>query len=435
MGTHSTLIPGPRPESTSASQMGEKTGVCSKESDPCPTRENGVCDYMTCGCDYVDCGGEAMPADFGPEVWNWRVSSVRAWGEPAGGVWKLRVSDRRVGNTHETAVLHSWSVFVYGHASPAPPSPPPPSPPPPSPPPFDPGLAPLPPPPSPPAPPLRPPSPSPPPPLSPATPPSPPPSAPPPPLPPLAMPPLPVSPVEAGQKVVQVNATVVEFQLVVRRDIASFGEAERSDLANALRTQLECRDPDCQLTMHFSDARAEQRRERRRLEVGPKMIIDVELVIPVDNDAELSVSLSVQTLARALQQEPPARISERLGVEVVEMRPVHVEVRPANLVTSSPAAPTNASKSSHLVVAIVFIILSALSALFFVATKTDDCGPFGRRGRTQLLLQPAPPHTRGAKRRSTVISEMPLNPDGMVRGTELVVLEDRGVKQELWSAI
>ena len=118
MGTHSTLVPGPRPESTSASQIGAKTGACSKESDTCPTRENGVCDYMTCGCDYVDCGGDAMPADFGPEGWNWRVSSVRAWGERAAGVWKLRVSDRRVANTHETAMLHSWSVFVYGHASP-----------------------------------------------------------------------------------------------------------------------------------------------------------------------------------------------------------------------------------------------------------------------------------------------------------------------------
>ena len=139
--------------------------------------------------------------------------------------------------------------------------------------------------------------------------------------------------------------------------------------------------------------------------------------------------------AKALQQSTPETISERLHVDVVEMGAVSVEVRPASLVISSPASPTNDSMSTYMTVAIVFIVLGAVGAVFFVATKTD-ASPFvrRRRARSQLLLEQAPSRRRSGQRRST-INEMQLHPDGTVRGTELIVHEDRGVKQELWSAI
>ena len=229
---------------------------------------------------------------------------------------------------------------------------------------------------------------------------------------------------------------MIEFQIVVRRDVASFGEAERTTLANALRNRLECQEPDCQLTLRFSDANGEQQQERRRLETGRKMNVDVSLVIPVDNDPDKSVSQSVERQARDLQRESresPAQLSNKLGVDVVEVRQVHVQVRPANLVVSSPASPANASQSSFTIAAVVFIVLSTLGTLFFVATRLDVCR---RKHRQADLLFESKERSKSVRsgRRSTV-AEMRLKPDGTVQGNELVVHEDRGVKQELWAAI
>ena len=67
---------------------------------------------MLCGCDYNDCGGEAMPYDFGPPVWNWKMATVRLWGESPRGTWTLRITDRRTANTHATATLNRWAIYV-----------------------------------------------------------------------------------------------------------------------------------------------------------------------------------------------------------------------------------------------------------------------------------------------------------------------------------
>ena len=102
---HSPLMPGPRNIDPGAQTLDRQTPACNATHDPCParssnrprpsttfhtpatltfhglprrrcpTRRNGVCDYLTCGCDYADCGGDAMPYDFGPAVWNWKVGA------------------------------------------------------------------------------------------------------------------------------------------------------------------------------------------------------------------------------------------------------------------------------------------------------------------------------------------------------------------------
>ena len=51
------------------------------------------------------------------------MATVRCFGEGAVGNWTLSVRDLRPANTHQTAVVKQWSVFVYGHGLPA--SPPP----------------------------------------------------------------------------------------------------------------------------------------------------------------------------------------------------------------------------------------------------------------------------------------------------------------------
>lgn len=130
-GTESLLIPGPRPE-TSTGASTRNTPVCSASNDSCQSADDGVCDYAKCGCDYNDCGGDAMLYDYGPSMWNWKMATVRNWGENSAGTWTLQIKDKRTTNTHTTAIVNQWSVFVYGHAGYAaplsPPSPSPPSP-------------------------------------------------------------------------------------------------------------------------------------------------------------------------------------------------------------------------------------------------------------------------------------------------------------------
>ena len=113
-GTESLLNPGGRPETTNLTET-RNTPICSATEDPCPTANDGVCDFLTCGCDYNDCGGDAMPFDYGPPTWNWKMATVRSWGESPEGTWTLKITDKRPADTHATATVNHWSVFVYGH--------------------------------------------------------------------------------------------------------------------------------------------------------------------------------------------------------------------------------------------------------------------------------------------------------------------------------
>ena len=126
MGTESILIPGPRPEASEAKDT-RRGAVCTAEDDDCELKEDGVCDYVYCGCDYTDCGGSAMPYDYGPTSWTWKMSTVRAWGEDPDGNWTLTISDKNHGNTAQSTVVNAWSLFGYGHTRPPPPPPNPPS--------------------------------------------------------------------------------------------------------------------------------------------------------------------------------------------------------------------------------------------------------------------------------------------------------------------
>jgi subtilisin-like proprotein convertase family protein len=155
-GTHSVLTPGPRPETSNPPVEG-----CSATADTCPTKNNGVCDNpLDCECDYDDClaanwvGANGQPSLYMPRF-NWKMTSVRSWGESPVGTWTLAIRDRRIANgPNVDSTLHSWNLLIYGHhgtaarlsnrntsttitgspfprgATPPPPSPPPPSSPP-----------------------------------------------------------------------------------------------------------------------------------------------------------------------------------------------------------------------------------------------------------------------------------------------------------------
>ena len=155
-GTHSVLTPGPRPETSNPPVEG-----CSAAADTCATKNDGVCDNpLDCECDYDDClaanwvGANGQPSLYMPRF-NWKMTSVRSWGESPVGTWTLAIRDRRIANgPNVDSTLHSWNLLIYGHhgtaarlsnrntstpitgspfprgAMPPPPSPPPPSSPP-----------------------------------------------------------------------------------------------------------------------------------------------------------------------------------------------------------------------------------------------------------------------------------------------------------------
>ena len=116
-GTLSVLTPGPRPETSNPPVEG-----CSAAADTCATKDNGVCNNpSTCECDYNDClaanwvGTTGQPSLYQPRF-NWKMTSVRTWGESPTGRWTLAIRDRRVQiGTNPPSTLRGWNLFIYGH--------------------------------------------------------------------------------------------------------------------------------------------------------------------------------------------------------------------------------------------------------------------------------------------------------------------------------
>ena len=116
-GTHSVLTPGPRPETSNPPVEG-----CSAAADTCATKNDGVCDNpLDCECDYDDClaanwvGANGQPSLYMPRF-NWKMTSVRSWGESPVGTWTLAIRDRRLANgPNVNSLLRSWNLLIYGH--------------------------------------------------------------------------------------------------------------------------------------------------------------------------------------------------------------------------------------------------------------------------------------------------------------------------------
>ena len=120
-GTRSVLMPGPRPEDENPAPL-----ECSPATDTCSTRNDGVCDNpSTCACDYNDCeeAGWIGAGGAGPSLrhptFNWKMTTVRAWGEVPDGTWTLSVTDTKPDSVAGlTSHLYSWDLFIYGHYPP-----------------------------------------------------------------------------------------------------------------------------------------------------------------------------------------------------------------------------------------------------------------------------------------------------------------------------
>ena len=84
--------------------------TCGPTTDSCISPEgsdyadDGLCDApLYCLCDYADCIGQDPPpfdgwptiVGYGPATLNWKMATVRAWGESPVGTWRLEISDTR----------------------------------------------------------------------------------------------------------------------------------------------------------------------------------------------------------------------------------------------------------------------------------------------------------------------------------------------------
>jgi len=120
-GTQSVLIPGPRPETTNPTVEG-----CSAATDTCPHANDGTCDNpQYCAgdmsCDYNDClatnwvGASNSGNSIYNPLFNWKMTTLRAWGESPVGTWTLTITDMKLGDTPTNSNLISWNLFIYGH--------------------------------------------------------------------------------------------------------------------------------------------------------------------------------------------------------------------------------------------------------------------------------------------------------------------------------
>lgn len=116
-GTNSVLMPAPRPEDSNPAPT-----ECSPSTDSCATRNDGICDNPTsCACDYNDCsaagwiGSDGAPSLRHP-TFNWKMTTVRSWGEDPAGTWTLAIKDTQVGSAHgPDSQLYSWDLHIFGH--------------------------------------------------------------------------------------------------------------------------------------------------------------------------------------------------------------------------------------------------------------------------------------------------------------------------------
>lgn len=115
----------------------------------------------------------------------------------------------------------------------------------------------------------------------------------------------PFSPLNAGEMVKSVVATVVEVGLTVTGDVASFDEVQRASLKGSLRTSLKCFEPECYLMLIIS---------------AGSVSISARLTIPDDSSTSASVS-SITTAAQSLVSQPAASLSATLGVSVQAVAP------------------------------------------------------------------------------------------------------------------
>ena len=154
--------------------------------------------------------------------------------------------------------------------------------------------------------------------------PAPPPLPPSPPVPPSLPPPSPqppFSPLQAGQLVKSVVATILSFRLTVAADVSSFGVQATNDLTAKLQTRFHCHEPGCLLKLHITAASA---------------AVEVELTLAPNRPPATSVS--VYDFVRQLALNASSAVAADLGVQVLTASAV--ALRTASMaVVATPTPP------------------------------------------------------------------------------------------------
>lgn len=118
-------------------------------------------------------------------------------------------------------------------------------------------------------------------------------------------------------------ATLVEvsLNLAASFDAASFDEAKRSDLAQSLRVELGCYEPECLIVLHVP---------------AGSLRVTAVLTIPDSAAAADATAAAVKTSAIALVAKPASAITASLGVAVTSAAPISISRAVVPIVTAPP---------------------------------------------------------------------------------------------------
>ena len=201
-------------------------------------------------------------------------------------------------------------------------------------------------------------------------------------------------------------------------DLASFGETQRRSLADRLIERLNCREPNCILSLGFSSG---------------SIKVDVVMTIPSATSANETVS-EFERNAESVARDPTG-----LDVEVQSTRQVTRSERMVRIVISSPPPPpaeevverieallrgpvTQGTKSAAfsaavnaVIVLVVFLVLG-----FAAACVVFNCRAHAAQKHSRLLHE-SPKNNALSRRRRPTVSEMRLQPDGTAGGMQFVV--------------
>ena len=121
---------------------------------------------------------------------------------------------------------------------------------------------------------------------------------------------------------IEVVATIIELQLSLEGDAASFSQDQRSELAFNLRQQLTCQEPMCNLELRVSPG---------------SIVVAAAMTIPESSGA--TATSAVEAAATQLVSQPVDVLSASLDVTVVSAAPISVATGQSVTIQVAPPPP------------------------------------------------------------------------------------------------
>ena len=210
-------------------------------------------------------------------------------------------------------------------------------------------------------------------------------------------------------------ATVIEFELTIGSDLDS---SDIQSLKERLLVRLHCLQPRCWLTL--------------RVQAGSTAITVVMTIPDDDGDDDGDAAADAERAARQLLAQDQDELSSDLDVEVVGRSDSPSIARSVSVwIVVAPPPPPQAGSGDPTIVGITLGILGVLAVGGIVAYRLTLA--YANRQQNALLVS----DSGAGRRHRPIVTEMRMQRDGTVRGTELIVHADHASVKggSPWSAI